>query len=177
MHIPRVHHQRNVSCRGACLGFSLIEVVMAIGIVSFAFVAIFGLIPIGLTNFRNAMDVSLVSQIAQQVVSDVEQTGLSQLQSNNFPIRYFNDQGVQVGDENNRPSASAMAQVIYQVKVSVQSPSPAIAGSSSNLATIIVDVVKNPANKPLQTNTDGVVDDPSNGIYVSKCFAFASQAP
>ncbi|MGB8356459.1 MAG: Verru_Chthon cassette protein B [Chthoniobacteraceae bacterium] len=190
MSIPQCLTLRTAFAGKKRSGFSLIEVVMALGIVSFAFVAIFGLLPIGLTSFRNAMDASIGSQIVQQVVTDVQQEDFSQFGKPalagqvKFPIRYFNDQGIQVGDQNNPPTASGMLQVVYWEKTVVQTPSPAISGTSSNmassnLATIIVDVVKNPGNKALQTDpsTGGILEQPSNGIYVSRYFAFASQAP
>ena len=60
-------------------GFSLVEVVLAVGVISFAFVAIMGLIPAGLTQFRQAMDTSVGSQIAQRVIFDAEQTDFDTL--------------------------------------------------------------------------------------------------
>lgn|GEM_PF-6307406 len=46
-------------------GFTLIETAFAIGIVAFAFVALIGLLPAGLTNFREAMDPSVGAQIGR----------------------------------------------------------------------------------------------------------------
>src|SRR5436190_20884425 len=60
-------------------GFSLVEVVLAIGVVSFAFVTLFGLLPSGLTMFRKAMDISVGAQIFQKIVDDARQTDFSTL--------------------------------------------------------------------------------------------------
>ncbi len=53
-------------------GFSLIEVALAIAVVAFAFVALLGLLPAGLTTFRRALDISICTQIAQRIVSDAQ---------------------------------------------------------------------------------------------------------
>src|ERR1700742_1236811 len=54
-------------------GFSLVEVVLALGIVAFAFVAILGLIPAGMSTFRQAINISVCSQIGQRVIGDAFQ--------------------------------------------------------------------------------------------------------
>jgi type II secretory pathway pseudopilin PulG len=59
--------------------FSLVEVVLAVGVIAFAFVAILGLIPAGLTQFRKAIDTSVGAQIAQRCIQDAEQTDFNTL--------------------------------------------------------------------------------------------------
>ncbi len=71
-------------------GFSLVEVVLAVGVISFAFVAIMGLIPAGLTQFRQAMDTSVGAQVAQRVIFDAEQTDFNTL------VDYTNTQALEV---------------------------------------------------------------------------------
>jgi len=60
-------------------GFSLVEVVLAVGVVSFAFVAILGLLPAGMTQFRQAIDTTVCAQIAQRVIGDAQQTNYDEL--------------------------------------------------------------------------------------------------
>lgn len=55
------------------------EVVLAIGVVAFAFVGILGLLPAGLTAFRKATDMSVGSQILQKIVEDARQTDFATL--------------------------------------------------------------------------------------------------
>jgi uncharacterized protein (TIGR02598 family) len=55
-------------------GFSLVEVVLALGVVAFAFVAILGLIPAGMSSFRQAINISVGSQLGQKVISDAFQS-------------------------------------------------------------------------------------------------------
>ncbi len=48
-------------------GFSLVEVTIALGIVSFAFVTLLGLMPVGLNVMRQAMDSTTEGMIVQQL--------------------------------------------------------------------------------------------------------------
>lgn len=74
--------------------FSLVEVTLAIGIVSFAFVAMFGMLPVGLSVSRQAMDTTIESQIVQQLKTQALQTDFSQLGGldDSGPF-YFDNQG------------------------------------------------------------------------------------
>ncbi len=54
--------------------FSLVEVTIAIGIVAFAFVALVGVLPVGLQTFRRAVDASVSAQITQRIINDIQQT-------------------------------------------------------------------------------------------------------
>lgn len=105
--------------------FSLIEVVLAVGVVAFAFVAIMGLIPAGMTQFRQAIDTSVCAQIAQRIINEAQETDFTTLiDEKNLPtagaddfafrtptvaastaatagspgkcIRYFDEQGMEV---------------------------------------------------------------------------------
>jgi uncharacterized protein (TIGR02598 family) len=49
--------------------FSLVEVVLALGVISFAIVAILGVIPIGLQTSHSAQDETRAAQIAQTVLN------------------------------------------------------------------------------------------------------------
>ncbi len=52
--------------------FTLVEIALALGVISFAIVGLVALIPAGLNNFRASMNASVGSQIFQRVVSDAE---------------------------------------------------------------------------------------------------------
>jgi uncharacterized protein (TIGR02598 family) len=62
-----------------CAGFSLIEVVLAIGIMAFAFIPLLGLMPLGLNTSRQAIDTTIDAQIVQQMTSLAQQTNFSSL--------------------------------------------------------------------------------------------------
>jgi hypothetical protein len=58
-------------------GVSLVEVTIALGIVGFAAVTVMALVPVGLKSLRNSIDQTVVSQIGQQISSDILQTPFS----------------------------------------------------------------------------------------------------
>lgn len=131
--------------------FSLIEVVMAIGIVAFAFISVLGLIPTGLNTFRQAIDASVGAQIVQRVMNEAQQTDFDVLvQGSNGtylqrPVRYFDDQGNEMANSTG---------AIYQVNTRIMPVTPMPSHTSyPTLATVTVQIVNNPGNQ--QINTDG----------------------
>jgi uncharacterized protein (TIGR02598 family) len=66
-------------------GFSLIEITLALGVLSFALVAMMGLIPVGLTTLRGAVDASTMARITQQISSQARMTSFT-----NLPARFAN---------------------------------------------------------------------------------------
>lgn len=79
-------------------GFSLVEVTIALGIVGFAAVTVMALVPVGLKSLRNSIDQTVVSQIGQQISSDILQTPFSQAEgftnyydNEGFPVSGVND--------------------------------------------------------------------------------------
>lgn len=74
--------------------FSLVEVVLAIGVVSFGLLAVLGLMPVGLTTMRQAMDNSIETQIAKQIGGEALLTPFSTLVTN-FAGKtfYYDEQG------------------------------------------------------------------------------------
>lgn len=170
-------------------GFSLVEVTLAIGIVAFAFVALFALIPVGLNTFRLAMDTSVGAQIAQRIISDAQQsdfdalvpdpsggggtlnleTGGADGQFYVLPIRSFDEQGTEV-----TPAESA--KTIYMARIRGSLPGkadpnehrtnrftslPSDAGKRYNprdTTFLTVQVVYNPARKPLDSSAGGLID-------------------
>ncbi len=161
--------------RPTCAGFSLVEVTLALGIVAFSLLTLVGLIPMGLTTFHKAINTSVSSQIVQQVVTDVQQTDFSQFTVQN-PLRYFDDQGNQIGTVANPPS-NGLAGMVYQVNVIVNAPTQVPGGSSSsNLASVIIEIVSNPGNQALTYDSGhSVKQDPSHGIFVSRYSAFVAK--
>lgn len=62
----------NCSRRGLTSGFSLIEIVLAIGIMSFALVAILGLFPIGLSTAAESKAETRIALIAQTLWAELQ---------------------------------------------------------------------------------------------------------
>jgi hypothetical protein len=59
------------SPRSAKLAFSLVEVTLALGIASFALLAVFGLLPIGLTSNRTSLEQTSAASILTAIVADL----------------------------------------------------------------------------------------------------------
>lgn len=162
-------------------GFSLIEIMLAIGIIAFAFIAIFGLIPGGLRIFRQAMDASVGSQIAQRVVSDAQQTDFDQLvtdengnaitgvnSTGRKAVRYFDEQGTEI----DATDAALVAKAIYHVNTRVTPAtrlpkSGTSTGDNTNLATVTIQVAYNPGNQPLvlEGGAAGEQDKPMRNLW------------
>lgn len=129
--------------RAGSTGFSLVEVTLAIGIVGFAFVAIFGLLPTGLHLFRSAIDASVQTQIVQRVVADAQQTDFDALKQRPVEMRYFDDQANDLG---NSPALAS----IYTVRITVvpATQMPSRYAPSENLLTLRIEIARDPAQKP-----------------------------
>ncbi len=156
-------------------GFSLVEVVLAMGLVSFALVAILGLVPPGLSTFRKAIGTSVGSQIIQQVVADLQQVDFDTLNQSQ-PLRYFGDQGDELGS-GAQPPSSPQNPVIYYVNIFVKTPVTLPGGDSSNLACVTIEVIRNPGNISLVRDANGSVqDDIAKGIFVSRYSAFIARS-
>lgn len=142
-------------------GFSLVEVVLAVGVIAFAFVAILGLLPAGLTQFRQAMDNSIASQIAQRIILEAQQsdfdvltnsaqgqaqqrqsTSLVPFQMRSYAatdtgktspmtVRYFDEQGNEVIPQTKVPTAKELASIIYHVNARIV-PNTSLPGTATN---------------------------------------------
>lgn len=151
--------------RERAAGFSLVEVALSLGIISFAFVGIVGLLPIGLNVSWQASDATVRAQIVQEVISEVQQTDFSVLtdatakSSTDFFLSppaanapfYFDDQG------NRITSAGAISSgnFIYEAGYAVTPVTTLPAGfSTQRLATITVCLLNSKARRTNFTEKD-----------------------
>ena len=106
-------------------GFSLVEISLAIGIIAFAFVALLGLLPSGLTIFRSSVDTANETWIMQDLNSMIQVTDWSKLDSMSFEtsgeIYYYDEEG-RLTDTEKTPSAESLvkARRLYAVKLIVE---------------------------------------------------------
>jgi uncharacterized protein (TIGR02598 family) len=148
-------HQPNKSA-----GFSLVEIVLTIGIVSFAFVGVIGLLPAGMGVYRSSMNTSIGAQIAQRVLNEAQQTEFSVLTGGNpaqpcselIALRYYDEEG-------NELLESEAAKSLFHVHAIVQN-APAFPDSKGKntvimdeLASVVVQVAINPAQRALVKET------------------------
>lgn len=148
-------------------GFSLIEVVLAIGVLSFSFLVLFNMIPVGLGMMSGSIDGTVGMQIVQRVTTDARQAKFSELtpvckldRNPGTDARgeradfYFDDQGNEVDAE-----AVSKKNFVYTASVvllresavpgrtGAQVPNPDVATvrqlPTTNLATINIIIRKN----------------------------------
>lgn len=171
-------------------GFSLVEVTLSLGIISFAFLSIFMLIPTGLNTFREATDASIGSQIAQRVIGDAQQTDYDRLTDEanlpNYPaeppagftfrapavqapaFRYFDDQGMEVvlATPGDLLSEQEKCRIVYWVNTRIRPRTERVQTAAEanlqHLATVTIQVATNPGNRPL---TVADADDPAKGLH------------
>lgn len=141
-------------------GFSLVEVALALGIVAFAFVSLFGLLPVGLGVFRNAIDTSNEARIVQSFVSKVIATDFENLDKNvdystTKEIVYFDEEGSLV-DTSVKPVPSKQLNRIYAAKLFVEPPVvPTTTNTFQDSRNVVVVFanLSSPAAKEFNDNT------------------------
>ena len=110
--------------------FSLVEVVLAIAVFTFAFVAILALMPVGLSTARNAVRTSEEMQISDQILNSLEATPFQNLA--NFTNQYSPD-----GTSTN--ASQSVYFVSVQIVPTVNLPStvsPTSATTTTNLVSV-----------------------------------------
>lgn len=114
----------SLSRLAASKGFSLVEVVMAIGIIAFAFVALFGLLPTGLKVFRESVDGANETWILQSLNSMAQVTEWSKLpklgHEQGGDIYYFDEEGRLTDTELRPGDAKAQERRLYAAKLLVE---------------------------------------------------------
>src|SRR5438034_2562053 len=75
-------------CDSRAAAFSLLEVVLALGVAAFCLIAVLGLLPVGVQTNRNASSQTAVSNIIATVVSDLRTTPASATTSPEFAITF-----------------------------------------------------------------------------------------
>lgn len=150
------------TARKGASAFSLAEVVLALGILSFAFVSILGMIPTGLNTFHHALDTSIGSQIFQRVINDAEQTDFTTLVQNaNTPsLRFFDEQGNEQISQD-KAIYKVRTLVLPSTVIPYSSDSQASDAENESIATLVVQIVNRPGS---QTPTV----DPTTNLWVDK---------
>jgi uncharacterized protein (TIGR02598 family) len=137
-------------------GFTLIECALALAIIAVAFVPIFGLLPMGLNTFGQAINYSIGSNIAQLLFNEAQQTDFNVLTADPGtarPVRFFDDQGSEV-------KTAGSPSIIYHANTKVLAPTayPGATTPNTNVATVTIQVARNPSNGTLVT-------DPATGLW------------
>lgn len=106
-------------------GFSLVEVALAIGIVAFAFVALFSLLPTGLQKFRESIDTASETWIMQGLNAMVQTTEWQRIyaggaESITNDTYYFDEEARLTDTEKNKSTdAAVITRRLYGVRLFV----------------------------------------------------------
>ena len=104
--------------RGPSSGaFSLVEVTLALGVVTFALLAIIGLIPVGLTAMKNSIDETVTSLILQDVRERLSTLPFDTAKA--VPVYYYDSKGIFV----NTQPPNLDPQAYFRVDVKLGPPS------------------------------------------------------
>jgi uncharacterized protein (TIGR02598 family) len=112
--------RRYSSCETAsdsrAAAFSLLEVVLALGVAAFCLIAVLGLLPVGVQTNRNANSQTAVSNIIATVVSDLRTTPAAATTSPEFAIT-FDAEKTLFFDASGQASPSLSADSRYRLNV------------------------------------------------------------
>jgi uncharacterized protein (TIGR02598 family) len=123
-------------------GFSLIETVIALGIVAFALVPMIGLMPFGLSAYRNAVDQTTGARIAQQIAGEYAVSSASLPQATTQKWRYFDVMGEET------TGTAPTSDTIYYVNVVTNSGTlPGDTAQTRPLTLISIEVCYDPAHQ------------------------------
>jgi uncharacterized protein (TIGR02598 family) len=76
------------ACNSNAVAFSLVEVVLALGVASFCLIAILGLMPVGVQTNRNATSQTAATNIMAAIVADLRTTPAVATTSPQFAITF-----------------------------------------------------------------------------------------
>lgn len=142
-------------------GFSLIEVTLALGIISFALVSLLGLLPAGLSSFRDSMRTTVSAQVSQRLIAEMRQAEFAGLSIGVQPERYFSVEGIEVLEAQKADSVTSA-----RVTVLANALLPGSAAASANLKLIRVEIAPNPG---------GQVANPFSGTDVKSFVAYVAK--
>jgi uncharacterized protein (TIGR02598 family) len=114
--------------------FSLVEVVLAIGVTSFALLGMVALLPIGLKNSHQASDAMTQAQIVQYARNELELTPFTNLPSwNSSTPLYFDSQGLPTtASSTTQPYLYSVTFTVSNVQMSTNSGAAATAALGVN---------------------------------------------
>lgn len=149
-------------------GFSLIEVTLAIAIVAFAFIALIGLLPAGMSVFNQTMDSTNEMRISSDLTALLQASEYNKIPTNVDIVKnifYFDVDGALV-DTDNRQVPEKVDERVYAARIYVDQQNIPAAGintffdqHTTALKTLVI-VGRNtaPNVKTLQTGINSISD-------------------
>src|SRR5207244_13193607 len=96
--------------------FSLVEVVLALGVLAFCLIAVFGLMPVGMQTNRNATSQTAATNIIAAIVADLRTTPAAATTSPQFAITFGTDKTLYF-DVSGQASISLSPDSRYQLNI------------------------------------------------------------
>src|SRR4051812_25727140 len=138
--------------------FSLVEVVLALGVVSFAIVAILGVLPTGLQTGKASQDETRATQIAQAILSSMASQAPAQF--NNIRLDMYDNSSEQfdlshsetkiIYADNDARMSATVVRPVYKVAVATNSAPTGFDPGNASLVTIRVSW---PATAPVDAQS------------------------
>jgi len=149
--------KRTPQLAGARRGFSLVEVTMAVGLVSFAVITVIGLMPVGLAALHRAIDTTEEAQIVRQIGAQAVLTPYSTLATSFSGTTFYYDQdGELLGSSTAAtPMASPAATrywAITQVVTPVYPGSTSASALTGSMYTVNVQLMSGASSVATSTN-------------------------
>ncbi|MDQ6765330.1 MAG: hypothetical protein M3Z22_04420 [Verrucomicrobiota bacterium] len=129
-------------------GFSLVEVVLALGVVAFAIVAILGMVPAGLSTSHSAQDDTRAAQIAQDIFASLASQAqatypnavISQsTPSFSYPVNLASGGPYVVGANSDGQLAAYSADLPYKITMAVDGNPPGFDVAYASQVTVRVE--------------------------------------
>jgi uncharacterized protein (TIGR02598 family) len=114
--VDRRYSSYETASNSRAAAFSLLEVVLALGVAGFCLIAVLGLLPVGVQTNRNASSQTAVSNIIATVVSDLRTTPTAAMTSPEFAIT-FDAEKTLFFDASGKASPSLGADSSYRLNV------------------------------------------------------------
>lgn len=128
----------NLTSRTINKGFTLVETVLALGIVATVMVTLMALLPTGMDIMKEAGTNTVGARIANQLVSEIQLSDYEKIQQWNGKEYYFDDMGTEL-TKNDQESKNRR---IYTARIEVDEKSPELPGKYENkyLKRVVVKV-------------------------------------
>lgn len=125
------HHSHLPGIRVAA--FSLVEVVLAMGMVSFAMVSILGLLTVGFSSSVTSRNQVVKAQIARAILGEAQLTNYSELETRFASTRFYDIEG------KSAPGNPSSAQYPFKAAISFDAV-PSLLGSNAHAKRLIIDI-------------------------------------
>jgi uncharacterized protein (TIGR02598 family) len=131
-------------------GFSLIEVALALGIVSFALIPVMSMLPVGLATIQGSMNQTVTTSIAQQLRGELQEASFSSLQTLTTTPYYYTVEGI--------ATVSSDPNAYYKVTFAVSNTTIPGGGSfdNTNAAQTVTVTANYPQSAPTTSQKSSV---------------------